>query len=56
MSGAERNAVERNGARFPLHCLGILRRSGNKHPFHCLESGRNGMFYNIFIPILPLFK
>jgi hypothetical protein len=60
-NGAEWNIMEWSGAEWnetqiPFHRLDIQWWNGTKLPLHHLESERNGISYNIFIPILSLFE
>jgi hypothetical protein len=52
----EQSGMKHNGKQFPFHCLDIQWWNRTKLPLHHLGSERNGVSYNIFIPILPLFK
>ena len=48
--------MERSGTKTTFHYLGILRWNGTNFALHCLKSEWNGIDYNIFIPLLPLYN
>jgi hypothetical protein len=52
----EWSGAEWNETQISFLCLDIQWWNGIKLPLHHLESERNGISYNIFIPILPLFE